>query len=148
MKPLKTVLQENSHQKQLIKAVINQLGGTELERTSTNGKTQERLFYELQIENTLHRGANCEIYGFILYLDTVNFWRKNRAAITAMLEELADSLDEDVVSMVSSFNNIKGHYTTTEIGKAIFGRYNDEFTGIYDTFAKFALEEVARMFED
>lgn len=133
MKPLKTVLQENSHQKQLIKAVINQLGGTD---------------YELQIENTLHGGANCGIYGFISYLDTVNFWRKNRADITAMLEELADSLGEDVVSMVSSFNNIKGHYTTTEIGKAIFGRYNDEFTGIYDTFAKFALEEVARMFED
>ena len=148
MKSLKIVLQENSHQKQLIKAVINQLGGTELERTSANGKTQERPFYELQIENTLHGGANCGINGFIYYSDTVYFWRKNRAAITAALEQLAGDLGEDVVSMVSSFNNIKGHYTTTEIGKAIFGRYNDEFTGIYDTLAKFALEEVATMFED
>ena len=148
MKSLKIVLQENSHQKQLIKAVINQLGGPELERTSANGKTQERPFYELQIENTLHGGANCGINGFIWYSDTVNFWRKNRKAITAALEQLADNLGEDVVSMVSSFNNIKGQYTATEIGKAIFGRYNDEFTGIYDTLAKFALEEVATLFED
>lgn len=133
MKTLKIVLQENSYHKQLIKAVINQLGGAG---------------YELQIKNTLQGGANCGINGFIYYSDTVSFWRKNRAAITAMLEELADSLGEDVVSMVSSFNSIKGDYTTTEIGKAIFGRYNEEFTNIYNTLAWFALEEVGRMFED
>jgi hypothetical protein len=148
MKSLKIVLQENSHQKQLIKAVINQLGGPELERTSANGKTQERPFYELQIENTLHGGANCGINGFIYYSDTVSFWRKNRAAITAALEQLAGDLGEDLLNMVSSFKSIKDQYSATEIGKAIFGRYNEEFTGIYDTLANFALEEVARMFED
>lgn len=83
--------------------------------------------------------------GFIYYSETVAFWRKNRAKISALMNYEADCLGENVLGMVSRFNSLKD-YTADEIGRALYGNYNGDFTQIYNYFAWFAAGEVAYRF--
>lgn len=93
-------------------------------------------------------GAAAGFTGFIYYSETVAFWRKNRKAITACMEELADDLGENLLQMVSNFNGFKGVYTDDELGRALYGNYNSDYDQIYNGFAWFALEEVANRYAD
>lgn len=61
---------------------------------------------------------------------------------------MARELGEDLIGMVQNFNAIKGDYTQSEIAKALYGKYNDEYTNVYNVMAWFALEEVARNYCD
>lgn len=92
-------------------------------------------------------GAAAGFTGFIYYSETVSFWRVHRAQITAYMRELAASLGESYFDMVCSFNCLH-NYEQEEIGRALFGRYDEELTHIYNVFALFALEEVANRFSD
>ena len=83
--------------------------------------------------------------GFIYYSETVAFWRKNRAKISALMNYEADSMGENVLQMVSRFRSLEG-FTADEIGRALYGNFNDDLTKIYNTFAWFAAEEVAYRF--
>lgn len=94
-------------------------------------------------------GAAGGFSGFIYYSETVAFWRRNRKVITEQLNELALSLGENVMSMVMSFGGIKdGDFSEDEIGRALYGRYDDELQQIYNVFAWYALEEVAHWYAD
>ena len=94
-------------------------------------------------------GAASGFGGFIYYYETVEFWRRNRKVITEQLNELAFSLGENVMSMVMSFGGIKdGDFTEDEVGRALYGRYDDELQQIYNVFAWYALEEVANWYSD
>lgn len=114
------------------KAVARQMGGVNVE-------TLESLY-------SISRHSIADGYtGFIYYAETVTFWRKNRAAISALMAYEADSLGENVLGMVTSFNALKG-YTPDEIGRALFGNYNSDYTQLYNVFAWYAAEEVAYRF--
>lgn len=94
-------------------------------------------------------GAAGGFGGFIYYYETVEFWRRNRKVITEQLNELAFSLGENVMSMVMSFGGIKDcDFSEDEVGRALYGRYDDELQQIYNVFAWYALEEVANWYSD
>ena len=108
------------------------------------------------IEDINNYGIDGGYGNFIYYSDTVKFWRKYRKTITAMLENMADACCIGVLELVQGFNclgagygkNRQNDYTLQDIGKALYGRYNDELDIIYNALAWFTAEEVCRMFED
>ena len=87
-------------------------------------------------------GAAAGFTGFIYYTETVNFWRKHRAAIVALMNEQAEGMGENVLQMVNRFNGLT-EYSADEIGRALYGHYNPDLNYIYNVFAWFALEQVA-----
>ena len=114
--------------------VIRQLGGI-------NSETLQNL----EAVTRASSGAAAGFTGFIYYTETAKFWRTNRAAIYRLMQYDADGLGANIFEMVSHFRTIEG-YTPEEIGRALFGNYSDDLTQIYNTFAWFALEEVAYRF--
>lgn len=86
---------------------------------------------------------------FIYYSDTIKFWRNNRKQITELLNELADSIGENVLDMIQSFNCLGSEYSIDEIGKCLYGNYSDlNSVQIYNAFAWFAAEEIVRWYFD
>ena len=72
--------------------------------------------------------------------DCVKFWKKYKKDILKLLENISDDFGQPAVTIVKDFEN--------EIAKALYGKYNHEYDLIYNTMVWFALEEVARWFED
>ncbi len=131
MKKLSEVLKEHNDSKQMINAIIHYLGGTE------------------SIEDIINNGADSGFSGFIYTKDCVKFWKKYKKDILKLLESVSDDLGQSAVTTVKDFEYIKNsNYTENEIAKALYGKYNQEYDYIYNTMAWFALEEVARWFED
>lgn len=92
-------------------------------------------------------GAAAGFTGFIYYSETVNFWRKNRSKILRFAEDQAEELGQNVVDMVAGFKEIKDDFTAGEVATALYGRYNEDYTNIYNVLAWYALEEVAFYYE-
>ena len=131
MKKLSEVLKEHNDSKQMINAIIHYLGGTE------------------SIEDIINNGADSGFSGFIYTKDCVKFWKKYKKDILKLLESVSDNLGQSAVTTIKDFEYIKNsNYTENEIAKALYGKYNQEYDYIYNTMAWFALEEVARWFED
>ena len=123
----------------LIDAVIRHIGGKE------NA--------EAYFPDVCKHGASGGFNGFIYYKDTFYFWKRYKLLILEYAEEMAKELGEEMLVMVQNFNAIKGDYSVTEIGKALYSglysvRENDEHIPIYNVMAWFALEEVARDYCD
>lgn len=94
-------------------------------------------------------GAAGGFSGFTYYNETSEFWRKNRRLITERMEDLANELGENLMSMVLSFNSFKdGSFSEEEIGRALFGNFNEDYMQIYNVFAWYALEQVAYQFSE
>ena len=110
---------------------------------SQTGLNKDDFFVEL--ENVLQSpyGAAAGFTGFISYYETTSFWRKNRSKILRFAEDQADEFGQNVVDMVAGFNAIKDDFTPGEIAAALYGRFNDDYTQIYNIMAWYALEEVA-----
>ena len=140
MKTLANVLRDNSDNSAIINAVVNQLGV---------GKGED---LRQQMDNVIHGGAACGIPGFTSYFDTFNFAKKNRGNIVKLLNESADQLGEDVVKMVSNFGVFRHSQMDGEDKQDLYcyigGGKITESNTITNVMAWFALEEVARMFED
>lgn len=119
---------------QLASAVINQLGGW-------------YVFKESAADISNH-GISGGFGGFIYYTETESFFRKNRAFIQQLAEEMASSLGEDVGDMIANFNCLGcGNYTASECCKTLYGtRDNDQ--QIMNALAWFSAEEVARHYAD
>ena len=118
-------------------AVVEQLGGVD----------------EDTILNSLDscRNANDGYTGFSDPSQTCKFWNENKSAIMENMHDLADDLGEDLITMIKGFGNFKDDddITYDVIGEALYGQYNyDKNMYIYDTFAKYALEEVAFRFQN
>ena len=114
------------------KSVIKQLGGT----------TPEAL-EDLHAVYSSSCGAAGGYSGFIWYSDTVAFWRKNRKKITNLMGYECEGIGyKNTLEMVQGFNSLKD-YTADEIARALYGRFDDDLTVIYNTFAWYALEETA-----
>ena len=105
--------------------------------------------------NTAHldnvRNGSDGYGGFIYYNETAKFWKDNKDCIKENMHELAEDLGEDLITMIKGFGNFKDDESVTYdvIGKALYAPFDEnESRYIYDTFAKYALEEVANRFQD
>lgn len=138
MKSKAQVLRERPEYKTLINGVINSLGGVD------------------SVSDVIRGGAEAGFPGFTYYADTHAFAMRYRKLIVKLLEESADQLGEEVVTMVSNFGVFFDRQTRKstmdnddrkELYKYIGGGKCEQST-ITNLMAWFALEEVCRMFED
>ncbi len=132
MNSKKQVLQNNSDYKTLINAVINQLGTID---------------YVSDVNN---HGMSAGFPGFTYYSDTHKFAMRYRKLIVKLLEEQADQLGEEVVSMVCSFGVFRNSPMDNEDKKELYrylGGGKCEQSAITNVMAWFAAEEVCRMFD-
>ena len=92
-------------------------------------------------------GADDGYKGFIYYVDTVAFTKRNRRAILE-LAVAQDSQIESVglVKFVAGFGCIDE--TDDLIARALYAGRGDAVTGIYNALAWYALEEVCRSYVD
>ena len=117
-------------------AVIEQLGGGDSDNIE-------------QLDNV--RTGSDGYGGLIYYNETAKFWKDNKDCIKENMHELAEDLGEDLITMIKGFGNFKDDddITYDVIGEALYGQYNyDKNMYLYDTFAKYALEEVAFRFQN
>ena len=132
MKTKKTVLTENSEYKNLINAVINRIG-----MSSVNDVNQY--------------GIDGGFSGFIYYSETHKFAITYRKKIVQLLEETAEMLGEDVVSMVSGFGVFRNSPMDADDKRDLYkylGGAKPEQGTVTNVLAWFAAEEVCRMFDE
>ena len=116
--------------KKLIKAVTKQLEGEE------------------SFQDIYTSGIGGGFTGFIYYLDTIEFFRKNKTMIVKLAEDTANELyEEGVLSMIKAFNCLKDDdLTLSQIGKVLYSKFSNtnDNTMIMNALSWFAAEEVAR----
>ena len=103
------------------------------------------------VEDVIRGGADSGWSGFIYYSDTHKFALRYRKAICALLEDMADSLGEDVVEMVSGFGVFRGSPMDKDDKKDLYkylsGGKPNQGT-ITNVMAWFCAEEVCRFFDN
>ena len=132
MKSKAQVLRENPGYKRLINAVIGNIG---LE----------------SVEDVNSHGIDGGYGGFIYYADTHKFAMYYRKEIIDLLEETADSLGEDLVSMVGSFGVFRRSGMDSDDRRDLYiylGGGRPEQGTITNIMVWFAAEEVCRWFEE
>ena len=118
----------------LVRAVVKQIGGWDSFKESAR--------------DVSNHGADSGFCGFIYHTDTCAFYAKNRGAILALLNDLSESLGEDILTLVQNFGCLGKDYTLDEIGKTLYGNKNQHETNVANALAWFALEEVCRAYAD
>lgn len=132
MKTLAQVKKENSEYKNLIQAVINNIGID-------------------SVEDVNRHGIDGGFTGFIYYSETHAFALKHQKQIVLMLENMADQLGEDVINMVANFGVFRNSPMDKDDKKDLYkylAGVKPEQGAITNVMAWFAAEEVCRMFED
>ena len=134
----KSFLENHEDNKSLISAVKKQLGCDSV----------NEFFEELDNVSKSPCGANGGFTGFIYYTETTAFWKANKKSIKNLMEQEADELGESsVISMVKNFYSVKDDFSEDEIGRALYGKFDEDLYQLYDSFAKYALEEVAYWYD-
>lgn len=132
MKTIKKVVSENPDYRRLINAVVSRIGKD-------------------SINDVNNHGIDGGYSGFIYYSETHSFAMRYRKDIIKMLLEYAESLGEDVVTMVSNFGVFRSNPMDEEdkmdLYKYIGGGRCEQGT-ITNLMAWFAAEEVCRMFDE
>jgi hypothetical protein len=131
IKTKKEVLSDYSEYKTLINAVVNRIGLD-------------------SIKDVNRHGIGGGFSGFIYYTETHAFAMRYRKLIVALLEEQAEQLGEDVVSMVSHFGAFRNNPMDNEDKRDLYrylGGGKCEQSAITNLMAWFAAEEVCRMFD-
>lgn len=102
------------------------------------------------IDDVNSHGIDGGFSGFIYYTETVDFYRKHRKTINAMVKDMAEQLGEDPAVMVANFNCLKpcDDEDRWHIGACIYGGpLHDGTERIENALAWFAAEEVCRLFD-
>lgn len=89
------------------------------------------------------------VNGFISYVETSDFYRKNREEIKKLLKKTAENRGEGFLSMVCNFTCPHDWGTTEEeVAEVLFGCFGEieeeDEEQIENALAWFALEEIAR----
>jgi hypothetical protein len=124
----------------LINAVVRQLGYRKITKECRE-----------TMSDICNNGIDGGFGKFIYYSDTVNFFKKNRAAIVEAVEEMANELGEDSAVMVAGFNCLKpcDKETRASIARCIYGgRLTEDDTQVANALSWFAAEEAARAVVD
>jgi hypothetical protein len=127
----KLVLKYHGDYKTLINAVINRVGMDAVQDINNYG---------------IANGYN----GFIYTSDTHAFAMRYRKLIVKLLEQQADDMGEDVVTMVSNFGIFRNDPMDNDDRKDLYkylGGGKCEQSTITNLMAWFAAEEVCRMFD-
>ena len=160
MKTTKQVISDSRIPSSLVNAVVRQLGGKE------------------SLTDIYNYGIDGGFHGFIYYSETIAFFKRNRKAITQLVEDMANDLGKNPVDMVAGFNCLDGRdMQQLQAGNAVWitadqrrrardrdhilsehrpsitrclygGRLTDDDTQVANALAWFAGEEVARAFCD
>ena len=133
MKTKAAVIRDNKEFSTLINAVISRIGVD-------------------SVNDVNRHGIDGGFSGFIYYADTHAFAMRHRKDIIKLLEYSADSLGEDIVSMVGNFgifgrSNPMDADDKKDLYKYLGGGRPEQGT-ITNVLARFAAEEVCRMFEE
>lgn len=117
----------------IVRAVVRQVGGW----TS---------FKELAGDVARH-GANGGFSGFCYYSDTVPFAKRVKGDLLAFCAEEAREFGNDgAASFIASFNCVD--LNADEVGRALYKRGDDNQTEVFNALAWYALETVARAYDD
>ena len=143
VKAMRNFLIKNSgFSRSTVDAVIEELGYSPL-ATGNEYKELSAVF-----ENCAEHGADCGFVGFIYYNETVPFFKANRRDIVRHMENMAEEIGTDIISMVQGFGVFRhgSKPTVGEVGRALYdsGKTWPELTTLYNVFAWYALEEVSR----
>ena len=98
-------------------------------------------FYE-SVPDIANYGASGGVNGFISYVETAAFTKRNKAKIMQCLEELSSDCGESIISMLSQWKCLKG-LTQREIMEGLYNPKSDDKTTVYNALAWYALEDVA-----
>jgi len=132
MKTQKEVLMENPEYKNLINAVIRNIGVE-------------------SVSDVVNHGIDGGYSGFIYYADTHKFAIKHRKDIIKLLDEMAESLGEEVTRIVAGFGVFRNSPMDNEDRRDLYrylGGGKCEQSPVTNVMAWFAAEEVCRMFID
>ena len=91
-------------------------------------------------------GADIGISGFMYYKDTAAFFRENRKDIVRHMENAAEEMGTDVISMVQGFAVFRygPKPAVSEVGKALWAKFRRAgLASLYNVFAWYVLEELA-----
>ena len=135
-------------------AVVHQMGGQcshspGARRVTVSDDEAE----ELESVARCSCGAGGGFSGFVFYYETWDFFRRNRSAIVAALQEMAEAIgDGCAVDLVRGFSCFKGDQPTAdEVGRLLWGEIPAEWSegadidehNVANACAWFALEECA-----
>jgi hypothetical protein len=125
-----------------IRSVLNSLGY--ISRGSL------KVLKELSAEfiKCAEHGADKGFSGFSFPNETISFFVANREDIVKHMENMAEELGTDIIAMVQGFGVFRNTKPPTpgQVGKALWdsGRTWPELSALYNVFAWYALEEIAR----
>jgi len=147
--PIKTVkamrnflIQNSGFSDTTVDAVIEELG------YSPEGTGNEFKELSEEFENCAEHGEDCGFVGFIYYNETVPFFKANRRDIVRHMENMAEEMMTDIISMVQGFGVFRhgSKPTAGEVGRALYdsGKTWPELATLHNVFAWYALEEVSR----
>ena len=112
------------------------------------GKGETFIELSTQFENCAEHGADIGIPGFIYYSETIPFFLENRQDIVKHMEQTAEEMGTDIISMVQNFGVFRysDKPTPSEVGRALWdsGQQWNDLTTLYNVFAWYALEEISR----
>jgi len=103
------------------------------------------------IMGVVKHGIDGGFSGFIYYSETHQFAMRYRKLIVKLLEETAEILGEDIVSMVSNFGIFRRSPMDADDKKQLYkylGGGRCEQSAITNVMAWFAAEEVCRWFDN
>lgn len=101
MRTIKQVIKDRPEYRVLINAVISRIG-------------------KESIEDVVNHGIDGGFSGFIYYYETHTFAMRYRKYIIQLLEEMADSLGEEVTEMVSNFGVFRNSKMDSEDMKDLY----------------------------
>ena len=130
---LKSFIEKSNLPEDLVRQVVRQIGGWDS--------------FKEQARDVSMYGAAAGFAGFLYYTDTCRFYAVNRDAILEAVRDMCDGLGEEPIQFVRSFNCLKGA-TESEVGLTLYGSKKQHDTQVANALAWFALEEVARSFDD
>lgn len=103
--------------------------------------------WEDMLDDVADYGADGGFPGFTYYNETCKFYADNKDEINQLVENMAEELGEEPISMVQGFNCIKGDFNQKEIAQTMYGNRTKEeendLCQIDNALAWFALEEIA-----
>jgi len=129
-----------------INSVIYSLGFHALHCTKEELKEISTIFI-----NCSKYGVHNDVTGFFYYTETIPFYKKHREDIVKHMENTAEEIGTDIISMVQNFSvfSDKDKPTISEVGKALWDKSkpHNELTELYNVFALYTLEEISRTWE-
>jgi len=140
---LRRYLKENSgFSGKTINSVIFALGFHALHCTQNEIDELTKIFLRCS-----EYGAHNDNTGFFYFDETISFFKKNRVDIVTQMENTAEEIGTDIISMVQNFTIFcnKEKPTVSQVGRALWDRsktYN-ELTELYNVFALYTLEVIS-----